>query len=70
MTVKDLEALYDYGYWANRKLFDVSLRSDHAGGLTDVDQDFGPSYADGTAGSCEADSVVEDMWFLSPSGNP
>ncbi len=23
MTVKDLEDLYDYGYWANRKLFHV-----------------------------------------------
>ncbi len=23
MTVKDLERLYDYGYWANRKLFEV-----------------------------------------------
>lgn len=23
MNVKDLEALYDYGYWANRKLFGV-----------------------------------------------
>lgn len=23
MTVKDLEVLYDYGYWANRKLFQV-----------------------------------------------
>ena len=23
MTVKDLEGLYDYGYWANGKLFDV-----------------------------------------------
>jgi uncharacterized damage-inducible protein DinB len=23
MTVKDLETLYDYGYWADRKLFDV-----------------------------------------------
>lgn len=23
MTVKDLERLYDYGYWANRKLFSV-----------------------------------------------
>jgi uncharacterized damage-inducible protein DinB len=23
MTVKDLEDLYDYGYWANRKLFQV-----------------------------------------------
>jgi uncharacterized damage-inducible protein DinB len=23
MTVKDLEALFDYGYWANGKLFDV-----------------------------------------------
>jgi uncharacterized damage-inducible protein DinB len=23
MTVKDLEVLYDYTYWANRKLFDV-----------------------------------------------
>jgi uncharacterized damage-inducible protein DinB len=23
MTVKDLEVLYDYGYWANRELFDV-----------------------------------------------
>lgn len=23
MTVKDLERLYDYGYWANRKLFQV-----------------------------------------------
>jgi len=23
MTAKDLEDLYDYGYWANRKLFDV-----------------------------------------------
>jgi uncharacterized damage-inducible protein DinB len=23
MTVKDLERLYDYGYWANRKLFPV-----------------------------------------------
>jgi uncharacterized damage-inducible protein DinB len=23
MTVKDLEVLYDYGYWANRKLFHV-----------------------------------------------
>jgi uncharacterized damage-inducible protein DinB len=23
MTVKDLEALYDYGYWANGKLFNV-----------------------------------------------
>src|ERR1700694_2131930 len=23
MTVKDLEVLYDYSYWANRKLFDV-----------------------------------------------
>jgi hypothetical protein len=21
MTVKDLEGLYDYGYWANQKLF-------------------------------------------------
>jgi uncharacterized damage-inducible protein DinB len=26
MTVKDLEVLYDYGYWANRKLFDVMAR--------------------------------------------
>lgn len=24
MTVKDLERLYDYGYWANRKLFQVA----------------------------------------------
>lgn len=23
MTVKDLESLYDYGYWANGRLFDV-----------------------------------------------
>jgi uncharacterized damage-inducible protein DinB len=23
MSVKDLEVLYDYGYWANKKLFDV-----------------------------------------------
>jgi uncharacterized damage-inducible protein DinB len=23
MTVKDLEELYDYGYWANQKLFEV-----------------------------------------------
>ncbi|HKA21126.1 MAG TPA: DinB family protein [Blastocatellia bacterium] len=23
MTVKDLEALYDYGYWANKRLFEV-----------------------------------------------
>ena len=23
MTVKDLETLFDYGYWANRKLFDA-----------------------------------------------
>jgi uncharacterized damage-inducible protein DinB len=23
MTIKDLETLFDYGYWANRKLFDV-----------------------------------------------
>jgi uncharacterized damage-inducible protein DinB len=23
MTVKDLEGLFDYGYWANRKLFEV-----------------------------------------------
>jgi len=23
MTVKDLEVLYDYGYWANKKIFDV-----------------------------------------------
>lgn len=23
MTVKDLQTLYDYGYWANAKLFDV-----------------------------------------------
>ncbi|MEW6207678.1 MAG: DinB family protein [Acidobacteriota bacterium] len=23
MTVKDLETIYDYGYWANRKLFEV-----------------------------------------------
>jgi hypothetical protein len=23
MTVKDLEVLFDYGYWANRKLFQV-----------------------------------------------
>jgi len=23
MTVKDLERLYDYGYWANKKLFEV-----------------------------------------------
>ena len=23
MTVKDLEDLYDYGHWADRKLFDV-----------------------------------------------
>lgn len=23
MTVKDLQTLYDYGYWANRKLFEV-----------------------------------------------
>jgi uncharacterized damage-inducible protein DinB len=23
MTVNDLETLFDYGYWANRKLFDV-----------------------------------------------
>jgi uncharacterized damage-inducible protein DinB len=23
MTVQDLEQLYDYGYWANRKLFEV-----------------------------------------------
>ena len=23
MTVKDLERLYDYGYWANKELFQV-----------------------------------------------
>jgi uncharacterized damage-inducible protein DinB len=23
MTVKDLETMFDYGYWANRKVFDV-----------------------------------------------
>ena len=23
MTVKDLEGFYDYGYWANKKLFHV-----------------------------------------------
>ena len=23
MTIKDLEVLYDYGYWANRRLFEV-----------------------------------------------
>jgi uncharacterized damage-inducible protein DinB len=23
MSVKDLETMFDYGYWANRKLFDV-----------------------------------------------
>lgn len=23
MTVKDLEVLFDYGYWANKKLFEV-----------------------------------------------
>ena len=26
MTVKDLETLYDYGYWANKKLFQVISR--------------------------------------------
>jgi len=26
MTVKDLESLYDYSYWANRKLFNVISR--------------------------------------------
>ena len=26
MTVKDLERMYDYGYWANRKLFNVISR--------------------------------------------
>jgi uncharacterized damage-inducible protein DinB len=26
MTIKDLEGLYDYGYWANQKLFEVLLR--------------------------------------------
>lgn len=26
MTVKDLELLFDYGYWANRKLFQVLSR--------------------------------------------
>jgi uncharacterized damage-inducible protein DinB len=26
MTVKDLEILFDYGYWANRKLFEVISR--------------------------------------------
>jgi uncharacterized damage-inducible protein DinB len=26
MTVKDLERLFDYGYWANRKLFDAMSR--------------------------------------------
>jgi uncharacterized damage-inducible protein DinB len=26
MTVKDLEALFDYGYWANRRLFDAVLQ--------------------------------------------
>jgi uncharacterized damage-inducible protein DinB len=26
MTVKDLVALYDYGYWANRKILDVVAR--------------------------------------------
>ena len=26
MTAKDLEVLYDYSYWANRKLFDVIVQ--------------------------------------------
>jgi uncharacterized damage-inducible protein DinB len=26
MTLKDLEALYDYSYWANKKVFDVISR--------------------------------------------
>jgi uncharacterized damage-inducible protein DinB len=26
MTIKDLEVLYDYGYWANRKLFEVIVQ--------------------------------------------
>lgn len=26
MTVKDLQNLYDYGYWANRKLFEVIVQ--------------------------------------------
>lgn len=29
MTVTDLEVLYDYGYWANRKLFDVISQLTH-----------------------------------------
>jgi len=29
MTVKDLELLYDYGHWANRKLFDVVSQLSH-----------------------------------------
>ncbi len=26
MTVKDLERLFDYSHWANRKLFDVLVQ--------------------------------------------
>jgi uncharacterized damage-inducible protein DinB len=29
MDVKDLEVLFDYGYWANRKLFDVISKLTH-----------------------------------------
>ncbi len=31
MTVKDLEDLYDYGYWANSKLFEVIPRNNSRG---------------------------------------
>ena len=26
VTVKDLEILFDYGYWANRRIFDVIVK--------------------------------------------
>jgi hypothetical protein len=35
MTVKELERLYDYGYWANRKLFQMQRSAAHWRGETE-----------------------------------
>ncbi len=41
MTVKDLEGLYDYGYWANRKLFEVLANLTPAEFVQDVAGSYG-----------------------------
>jgi uncharacterized damage-inducible protein DinB len=66
MTVKDLERLYDYGYWANRKLFLVALQLTPEQFTQDVAGSYG--YVREFLSKLKDDDLTRIVEFMNPRG--